>query len=309
MFYFFRELKPYRQQKYLRSFSLTYLSKVLVMMAVIVSLNYYPLAGWQMQGTASSFLFVSKYVLYLVPFAMAFVMQLLFFHDATHLRSGWLWLVILVAPAIFSFRINFNFYAFFIDAFISTKEQYYWYYILNRIMKVITLLLPVSLFWFIKDRKVETLYGFKTAFHWQPYCLLILLMLPAVAAASSDPGFLKTYPAAYHAIGSNQRGDLSLWILYELCYALDFLSIEYFFRGLLVIALIKVCGLHSIIPAACFYCCIHFGKPMPEAIGSFFGASLLGIISYHTRSIWPGLIVHIGVAASIELLCYQQHLT
>lgn len=306
MFHFFRELKPYRQQNYLPFFSVGYFIAVLMMMTALVTLHYYPPAGWSIRPNSTSYRFLSTYILYLFPFAISFLIQSLFFSEARHLKSKWLWVVIFLAPAIFSFRINFNFYGFFIDALITTKQQQYWYYLFNRLMKIITLLLPVSLFWFIKDRTVETLYGFKTAFHWQPYSLLVLLMLPAVAAASSHPSFLKAYPAAYYVIGSNQPGDLPLWILYELCYALDFLSIEYFFRGLLVIALIKICGMHSIIPAACFYCCIHFGKPLPEAIGSFFGACLLGLISHHTRSIWPGLIVHIGVAASIELLCYQQ---
>ncbi len=304
MFHFFRELQPYCRERYHHSFRKSYLVTVLFMMALIVVFNYYPPPGCTMPAPGAPHRFVTSYLLYLVPFAIAFMLQVLFLPGAVHLKSKWLWLIILVAPAVFSFRINFNFYDFFIDAFISNKEQQYWYYIFNRLMRIISLLLPVSVFWLVKDRKVEKLYGFKTNFNWQPYCVLVLLMLPAVAAASFHPSFLKTYPAAYHAIGSNQPDDLPRWVLYEICYALDFLSIEYFFRGLLVIALIKICGLHSIIPAACFYCCIHFGKPMPEAIGSFFGGWLLGIISYHTRSIWPGLIVHIGVAASIELLCY-----
>lgn len=308
MFHFFRELKPYRQQKYHSSFSLGYVITVLVIMALFVNYRYYPLPGWSMQVNGTSYPFITSYLLYLVPFATAFLLQFLFFANAAHLRSKWLWFIILLAPAVFSFRLNFNFYGFFVDATVSGREQQYWYYIFNRLMKIITLLLPVSLFWLVKDRKVETVYGFKTNFNWQPYFVLVVMMLPAVAAASSHPSFLKTYPAAFHVIGSIHQNDWPRWFLYELCYGLDFLSIEYFFRGLLVIALIKICGLHSIIPAACFYCCIHFGKPMPEAIGSFFGALLLGIISYHTRSIWPSLIVHIGVAASIEIFCYQQHL-
>jgi hypothetical protein len=51
---------------------------------------------------------------------------------------------------------------------------------------------------------------------------------------------------------------------------------------------------------ACFYCTIHFGKPPGEAISSFWGGLLLGIISYNTKSIWGGLIVHLGIAWMME---------
>ena len=45
---------------------------------------------------------------------------------------------------------------------------------------------------------------------------------------------------------------------------------------------------------------------MAEAISSFFGGLLLGIISYNTKSIWGGLIIHIGIAGSMEILAYIQ---
>jgi len=308
MLHFFRELHQYKQARYTSVFKTWYLFTAALMMGLLVSLNYYAMPGIGMFGLRGIQRFFGTYFLYLLPFAAAFLIQHFFYPNTSYLKSKWLWLVIILSPAVFSFRINFNFYGFFIDDVFTNREQRYWYYIFNRLLKIITLLLPVSLFWLVKDFKEEPLYGCKGKFNWQPYCLLILLMLPAVAVASMHPSFLQTYPAAYHAIDRDLSNPSWYWMLYEACYALDFLSIEYFFRGLLVIALIKICGLHAIVPAACFYCCIHFGKPMPEAIGSFFGALLLGVISYHTRSIWPGLMVHIGVAATIELLSYQQHL-
>jgi len=40
---------------------------------------------------------------------------------------------------------------------------------------------------------------------------------------------------------------------------------------------------------------------MGEAISSFAGGLLLGIISYHTKSIWGGFIIHLGIAGLMEL--------
>jgi membrane protease YdiL (CAAX protease family) len=88
---------------------------------------------------------------------------------------------------------------------------------------------------------------------------------------------------------------------------MDFITIEFFFRGFLIIGMIKACGKNCIVPAACFYCCIHLGKPMGEAISSFAGGLLLGIISANTKSIRGGLMVHIGIAWMMELAGFIAH--
>ena len=91
------------------------------------------------------------------------------------------------------------------------------------------------------------------------------------------------------------------YILFELAYGLNFLGIEVFFRGFLVMALVNILGKDAILPMAVFYVSIHFTKPMGECISSFFGGSLLGIISYHTNSIKGGLLVHVGIAWMMEI--------
>ena len=92
------------------------------------------------------------------------------------------------------------------------------------------------------------------------------------------------------------------FIFYELCYGSEFLGVEFFFRGFLVLSLIRICGQQSLLPIACFYCTIHFGKPVAEAISSLAGGLLLGIISYHTRSIRGVLIIHLGIAWMMEII-------
>jgi hypothetical protein len=101
---------------------------------------------------------------------------------------------------------------------------------------------------------------------------------------------------------SNYPGPLWLWrVGYELSYGLDFLSIELFFRGLLVIGLVRYAGEKAILPMAAFYCTIHFGKPLGECITSFAGGLVLGVLAYRTRSVLGGLIVHLGLAWMMEL--------
>jgi hypothetical protein len=123
-----------------------------------------------------------------------------------------------------------------------------------------------------------------------------------VAAASTQPDFLDMYPKI-KVLEIVPGDDLSTGhkALFELAYGSDFFNIELFFRGFLVLGFLKWAGKDAILPMACFYCTIHFGKPLGECISSYFGGLLLGIVAYETRSILGGLMVHIGIAWMMEL--------
>lgn len=142
------------------------------------------------------------------------------------------------------------------------------------------------------------------------YFLLLLAVLPLVALAATQHDFQLFYPKLKHlAFLDGVAHPAWPWkLLYELSYGLDFLGIELFFRGLLVIALLRFAGADAILPMAAFYCTIHFGKPMGECISSFFGGLILGVLAARTRTIYGGLIVHLGLAWSMELAGWIAHL-
>ena len=137
---------------------------------------------------------------------------------------------------------------------------------------------------------------------------MLVIMFPLIALAATQKDFLHMYPKVKFLSNMQIGKDNWRYIVYELCYGFDFISIEFFFRGFLIVTFIRICGMRCIIPAACFYCCIHFGKPMGEAISSFWGGMLLGIISYHTKNVWGGIIVHIGIAMLMELTGFVAHI-
>jgi membrane protease YdiL (CAAX protease family) len=97
-------------------------------------------------------------------------------------------------------------------------------------------------------------------------------------------------------------------LTYEIAYGLDFITVELLFRGFLVIGMIKILGRNAIVPMAVIYCMLHFGKPMGEAISSIFGGYILGVVAYETRSVWGGIIVHMGIAWLMEIIAYGQKL-
>jgi membrane protease YdiL (CAAX protease family) len=143
----------------------------------------------------------------------------------------------------------------------------------------------------------------------KPYCWLLLAMLPLIAYASSRPDFIHSYPKlqSVYFIRPYSHSPWPWYVLFECCYGSDFLSIELFFRGLLVVGMAKYVGKDCILPMAVFYCCVHFGKPLAECISSFGGGLLLGIIAYRSRSIGGGLLVHLGIAFLMEAGGYLGH--
>jgi membrane protease YdiL (CAAX protease family) len=50
------------------------------------------------------------------------------------------------------------------------------------------------------------------------------------------------------------------------------------------------------------YCMIHYGKPMPETLGAIVAGIVLGTLAMRTRSIWGGVLIHIAVAITMDMM-------
>ncbi|MFZ4058462.1 MAG: CPBP family intramembrane glutamic endopeptidase, partial [Ferruginibacter sp.] len=278
---------------------------VLLLLGLMIYLNYWhalekKYVGGYPTKTAN---FIGYYLLYFIPFATAFLLQLLVFKNQKYWGNGWFWFILIIAPALFSFRVNFNFHQPLIAEIFEGKDAIFYRYSFNWIVRALVLIIPIVLIWYFKDRLHQPLYGTNGLDTIQPYFIMVLLMLPLLALAATQPDFQEVYPKAQLLKGINSAtisGKMK-YVIFELCYGFDFVSIEIFFRGFLVLSLLSICGYQAIIPIACFYCSIHLGSPMGEAISSFFGGLLLGIIVYNTGSIWGGLFVHLGIAWLMEL--------
>ena len=94
--------------------------------------------------------------------------------------------------------------------------------------------------------------------------------------------------------------------IYEFCYGIGFIAVELFFRGFLVIGLVSLLGKDVILPMAATYVFLHFGKPAGEAISSFFGGYILGVIALYSGNIWGGVFVHVGIAWLMEAMAWFQ---
>jgi len=175
--------------------------------------------------------------------------------------------------------------------------------------RAITIAIPVVVFRRLVDRQPGAFYGLDPGgFDWRPYATMLLIMVPLIAWASFQPSFLATYPS-YRPGSAEAFLSLShrtTFGAYEVTYAVRYVSIELFFRGLLVIGLEKHLGRAALMPMVTLYAFWHFGKPIPEAIGSIFAGYVLGVFALRTRSIIGGIIVHVGVAVAMDLAAYLQ---
>jgi len=207
---------------------------------------------------------------------------------------------LVAAPIIFAFKVSMDTH---INVSANEHWNQYWNTVIYWPMRMITMIAILGVCWFIFNRG-DNFYGLSAKkFSYTPYLLMLLIMLPLIAAASTQPDFLATYPKMKEIIPLPAEATPNWFykLLFQLSYGSDFFSVEIFFRGLLIVGFMKWVGKDAILPMACFYCTIHFGKPLGECISSYFGGLLLGIVAYNTRSIYGGLMVHLGIAWLMEI--------
>jgi hypothetical protein len=120
---------------------------------------------------------------------------------------------------------------------------------------------------------------------------------------SRSPDFQRTYPF-YKPAGTGSLGADFWW--FEAIYCLQFLGVELFFRGFLVLGLKRALGLSSVLVMLAPYCMIHFYKPIPEALGSIGAGLVLGLLAWRTGTIVYGWFLHYAVALSMDLLALHE---
>ena len=284
------------------------------------------------------------FALYAIPFAIAVLAQKLFYpkEELGFIKNYKFWGVLVFGVLLWSLRggliYYFNKYAI-AGLERSTVELESYYRIIYALLKIGLALVPLIIFWWFADRKEQPLYGMRRGdLNLKPYLVLLALLIPIIVIAAQNPGFLKSYPRSQviktlevlpvirvqYFQGLNYPGFLKSYprsqviktleilnpdhrqyfLTYEALYILDFYNIELFFRGFMILAFLKYAGPKIILPTAIFYCCLHFGKPFGEALSSLFGGAILGIITYYSRSIWGGIIIHVGIAATMEIAAY-----
>jgi membrane protease YdiL (CAAX protease family) len=132
------------------------------------------------------------------------------------------------------------------------------------------------------------------------YALMFTAIFPLVILASTTETFRHTYP--FYRMANRSHFDLWTW---EALYAAQFIALEFFFRGFLLQGLRRALGANAIFVMIVPYCMIHYGKPMAETFGAIIAGLILGTLAMRTRSIWGGVLIHVGVATTMDVLALR----
>jgi hypothetical protein len=255
---------------------------------------------------------VYLFLFYSVPLVFLSLTYGHFYNKKAHLRSTSYWFTILFVILILIFsETSFYLYRDWLRTEVPIEVSQFISSFVTEFVSSSIIILPILCYWYWVDRKNAPLYGFqKNSLELSPYLWLLLLMAPFILWASFQQDFLNYYPEYKPGLAENYLG-WPYWAtfgIHEIFYGMGFLSIEFLFRGFLVLALIKYLDKGAVFIMVALYCYLHFGKPFGEAVGSIFGGTILGIITYYSRSIWGGLLIHLGIAYLMDLFAIMQHL-
>jgi membrane protease YdiL (CAAX protease family) len=135
------------------------------------------------------------------------------------------------------------------------------------------------------------------------YVLLFVTSLPFIFLASTTSSFQAKYP--FYELAP----DEAMWprlVIWWVVYAMQFVALEFFFRGFLVHGLKWRLGYIAVFAMIVPYNMLHYQKPVLEALAAIAGGVVLGSLSLKTRSIWWGAMLHIGVAGTMDVLSLSQ---
>lgn len=157
------------------------------------------------------------------------------------------------------------------------------------------------------------------------FCSLLLITSVFIFIASFDEGMQRTYPLFVQYEDGNKIWTINNWpefITYELIYLLFFITIEFAFRGYLLFGLNSIriskkkedkqampalrFGIYAILIQMLAYTTWHYGKPVPEMIGTIIWGICVAAIALRIRSIWPIILPHWLYNVFLDLLIWKE---
>jgi uncharacterized protein len=173
------------------------------------------------------------------------------------------------------------------------------------IILIFYLTLPILLIKFVFREKLSD-YGLRIGNikkDYGIYLVMLVIMLPLVYFMSKTHSFQLRYPFYNLKPGESLYPNFWLW---EGMYFLQFVGVEFFFRGFMLHGTKRQLGFYSILFMVVPYCMIHFGKPMAETIAAIVAGIALGILSLKSKSIVPGILIHYSVAIAMDFAALYQ---
>jgi len=248
------------------------------------------------------------------PFFVTCIFLYLFNINKDWLTDKAFWIRFLVIFIVLGFDRHFYYHVYLLDWF-EPADKYFLGRVIKRLSSLFTTVIPLILIGFLlENRNDYNLYGLKYGnFNWKPYAVLLGIASIFIWIGSYFGDIQAFYPRYAKTMGdafadNHNMGEWLSVLIFELSYGFDFISIEFVFRGFMVLAFSRLLGGYTVLAMVTSYCFLHFDKPLGETISSIVGGYVLGIISLKTRTIWGGIWIHMGVAWLMELFGFLQRL-
>lgn len=283
-----------------------------ILLFVVTRLNYHYCFYWnyiniQASGTER---FIRFFLLFSVPWFIVAIPKLLISKKSEVLKDLKFYLAILLVLILIAFDSACGIFKPLLKFADTYDEQIYLNKIFINLQGTVIFLFSALIFiWINKKIRLSDIGLRLKDVNLKPYFILIIAILPMIIWASFNADFIATYPQFkpwnYPILFKIPKVITA--IFYEFVYGVDFIALEFAFRGLLVIVIARFIGKDAVLPMAAVYCFLHFGKPEVEAFSSIFGGYLLGVLALSTRSIAPGVILHLSLAYMMDFAAYIQH--
>ena len=161
-------------------------------------------------------------------------------------------------------------------------------------------ILPVLIIKFIHKERTAS-YGLtlgKKRIGFQLSIIFLIVMLPVIWVISAEPSFVSKYP---HLL--SVREVWSKFFIYEIGLLIYMFAWEFIWRGYMLFGLKEKFGYYAVLIQMIPFVILHNGKPAVETFSAIIGGIALGILAFRTRSFLYGIITHMGIMFSIDLIC------
>ena len=117
----------------------------------------------------------------------------------------------------------------------------YWRCLVSEGTNTALLIVPLMLLWWLSKSDAPLFYGWSAkGFDGKPYAWMLAFMFVLIMLYSAIwyEDYSPTYPRVQRLISIDEFPDLPWWqvISYEFVYLLNFIGVEHFFRGFLIMA-------------------------------------------------------------------------
>jgi len=163
-------------------------------------------------------------------------------------------------------------------------DRYHSFFSVKAFDRIVLYLVIPLLFILVLFRQQPSEYGFRLG-DWRTGLRLTLIGCAAVTVVLYFVARTEAFQAYYAGWGGSTL-PLGLHL------ALDLLGWEFIFRGLLLFALLPVCGPYAIFIQAIPFAIAHIGKPELETLSCILGGSLFGLVAWRTRSFLYPFAIH-----------------